>query len=207
MRPSSAIEITLSFHSATPRLLTPQQATSPAQARSTPGSNFHLIVALLAAGHVDRVDRAPTVGDVHHAVVDQGRGFEIALGVAAARLQSAEPDREGEPQLANGIGIDFLERGEAVALIVLVMQQPVLRLPSAFSARSNDMSAARATDTAAIAAKAIEDTETRSFFMQSSRVAQRGSPISVHCSPCAYRRPSLLPLQYRTSARPVGNRH
>jgi len=47
MRPSSAIEITLSFHSATPRLLTPQHATSPAQARSTAGSNFHLIAPFL----------------------------------------------------------------------------------------------------------------------------------------------------------------
>ena len=46
-RPSSEIEITLSFHSATPRLLTPQQATSPAQARSVPGSNFHLITPFL----------------------------------------------------------------------------------------------------------------------------------------------------------------
>src|SRR6266446_9351851 len=40
-RPSSEIEITLSFHSATPRLLTPQQATSPAQALLVSGSNFH----------------------------------------------------------------------------------------------------------------------------------------------------------------------
>ena len=47
-RPSSEIEMILSFHSATPRLLTPQQATSPAQARSVPGSNFHLIMRLLA---------------------------------------------------------------------------------------------------------------------------------------------------------------
>ena len=46
-RPSREIEITLSFHSATPRLLTPQQATSPAQARSVPGSNFHLMLAFL----------------------------------------------------------------------------------------------------------------------------------------------------------------
>jgi hypothetical protein len=38
MRPSRAIEITLSFHSATPRLLTPQQATSPAHARSAVGA-------------------------------------------------------------------------------------------------------------------------------------------------------------------------
>jgi hypothetical protein len=47
MRPSRAIEMTLSFHNATPRLLTPQHATSPAQARSTPGSNFHLISPFL----------------------------------------------------------------------------------------------------------------------------------------------------------------
>jgi hypothetical protein len=49
MRPSSAMEITLSFHSATPRLFTPQQATSPAQARSVPGSIFHLITPLRPA--------------------------------------------------------------------------------------------------------------------------------------------------------------
>jgi hypothetical protein len=36
MRPSRETEMTLSFHSATPRLLMPQQATSPAQARSMP---------------------------------------------------------------------------------------------------------------------------------------------------------------------------
>jgi hypothetical protein len=46
-RPSSEIEMILSFHNATPRLLTPQHATSPAQARSVAGSNFHLMVAFL----------------------------------------------------------------------------------------------------------------------------------------------------------------
>jgi hypothetical protein len=49
MRPSSAMEMTLSFHSATPRLLTPQHATSPAQARSVPGSIFHLMTAFFPA--------------------------------------------------------------------------------------------------------------------------------------------------------------
>jgi hypothetical protein len=39
-RPSSAADMILSFQSATPRLLTPQQATSPAQTRSTSGLNF-----------------------------------------------------------------------------------------------------------------------------------------------------------------------
>src|SRR6202035_2804018 len=45
-RPSSEIEMILSFHSATPRLSTPQQATSPAQALSVPGSNFQRKVPL-----------------------------------------------------------------------------------------------------------------------------------------------------------------
>src|SRR6266699_6504816 len=45
--PSSETEMTLSFHSATPRLLTPQQATSPAQALSVPGSNFQRNVPFL----------------------------------------------------------------------------------------------------------------------------------------------------------------
>src|SRR5438094_950049 len=46
-RPSSEIEITLSFHKATPRLLTPQQATSPAQDLSVCGSNFQRNVPFL----------------------------------------------------------------------------------------------------------------------------------------------------------------
>src|ERR1700741_2908654 len=46
-RPSSEIEMTLSFHSATPRLLTPQHATSPAQALAVPGSNFQRNVPFL----------------------------------------------------------------------------------------------------------------------------------------------------------------
>jgi hypothetical protein len=49
MRPSRAIEMTLSFHSATPRLSTPQHATSPAQARSVPRSIFHLMTPFLPA--------------------------------------------------------------------------------------------------------------------------------------------------------------
>src|ERR1700746_3984099 len=44
-RPSSETEITLSFHSAMPRLLTPQQATSEAQALLVSGSNFQRVFA------------------------------------------------------------------------------------------------------------------------------------------------------------------
>ena len=39
-RPSRVCETTLSFHSATPRLLTPQQDTAPDQSLSVPGSIF-----------------------------------------------------------------------------------------------------------------------------------------------------------------------
>src|SRR6202011_3137774 len=92
------------------------------------GVELPLDLALAAALDVDCVNRAPAVGDVHHAVIDQRRRFEVAVGVAAARLQSAEPDREGKPQPANRAGIDLLERGEPMTLIILVMQQPVLRL-------------------------------------------------------------------------------
>ena len=127
-RPSRVTEITLSFHSATPRLLTPQQATSPAQARSVPGSIFHLNDAAPAAAHVDRVDRAPAVGDVHHAVLDDRRALQIAELVAAAALEAAERDAERQLEVLDVVGVDVLERREAVAGEVAVMQQPVLRL-------------------------------------------------------------------------------
>src|SRR5262249_26276179 len=61
-------------------------------------------------------------------VIDEGRSFKIALGIAAARLQSAQTDREGKPQIADRVGVDLLERREPMALVVLVMQKPVLRL-------------------------------------------------------------------------------
>ena len=42
--------------------------------------------------------------------VDEGRRLEIALGVAAAGLQSAEPDREGKPQPGDSLGVDLPQR-------------------------------------------------------------------------------------------------
>ena len=127
MRPSSEIEMILSFHNATPRLLTPQQATSPAQARSVPGSNFHLISAFLAAGDVDGIDRAPAVGHVHHAVFDDRGGLQIAVLVAAAALKAAERHGECQPEVLDVLGVDLLELREPPAFVVAVMQQPVVR--------------------------------------------------------------------------------
>src|SRR5499427_6805137 len=93
-----------------------------------PGIEFPLDLALLPARYIDCVDGAPAVRDVHHAVIDKGRSFKIALGIAAAGLQSAEADREGKAQPADRAGVDLLERREPMALVILVMQQPVLRL-------------------------------------------------------------------------------
>src|SRR5262249_14705471 len=54
------------------------------------GVELPLDLALLAAGDVDGIDRAPAVGDVHHAVLDDRRALEVAKLVAAAALESAE---------------------------------------------------------------------------------------------------------------------
>src|SRR3977135_244327 len=111
-RPSSATEMILSFHSATPRLSTPQQATSPAQALSVPGSNFQRNGPLAAAGTVDRRDGAPTIGNIHDAVLDDRGRFEIAELVAgAAAFEAAERDRERDLQVLDRIGVDLLEGG------------------------------------------------------------------------------------------------
>src|SRR5262249_21377991 len=51
--------------------------------------------AFLAARHVDRIHRAPAVGNVHRAIVDQWCGFEIAVQMLYAGFEAAEPDGEG----------------------------------------------------------------------------------------------------------------
>ncbi len=85
--------------------------------------------ALLAARHVDRIDRAPAVRHVHDAVLDERGGFEIAELVAgAAALEAAQRDRERELQVLDGVGVDLLELREAMALVVAVVKHPVLRL-------------------------------------------------------------------------------
>ena len=75
-----------------------------------PGIELPFDVALFSARHVDCIDRAPAVGKIHHPIIDEGRCFEIALGVAPAGLQATETDGEGEAQIAYRAGVDFLER-------------------------------------------------------------------------------------------------
>ena len=55
--------------------------------------------------------------------------FEIAELVAGAgALEAAERDGERELQVLDVVGVDLLELREPVALVVAVMQEPVLRL-------------------------------------------------------------------------------
>src|SRR3984893_12576675 len=103
MRPSSAIEITLSFHSATPRLLTPQQATSPRPGAIYAGGHLPFDDALLSCGDIDRIDRVPAIGHVHDAVLDQRGRFQVAVGVAAAVMESTQRHREHRFEVLDGI--------------------------------------------------------------------------------------------------------
>ena len=50
---------------------------------------------------------------------------ELVAGAAA--LEAAERDREGKLQVLHVAGVDLLERREPVALVVAVVQKPVLR--------------------------------------------------------------------------------
>ena len=72
--------------------------------------------AALAAGDVDGVDRAPSVGHIHHAVFDDRRAFEIAELVPPAALKSAERDAEDHFQVLHGVGVDVFELREPMAL-------------------------------------------------------------------------------------------
>ncbi len=94
------------------------------------GAGVHLPLdrALLAGAEVDRIDRAPAIRHIHHAVLDDGRRFQIAECVTAAALEPAQRHRVGEPHVLDGIGVDFLQRREPVALVIAVMEDPVLRL-------------------------------------------------------------------------------
>src|SRR5215471_12122160 len=92
------------------------------------GIEFPLDHALLATGNVDRVHRAPAVRDKHHAVLDQRGRFEIAEFVTAAALVTAERDTEQRFEVLDGLGIDLFELRKAPALIVAVVDQPIVRL-------------------------------------------------------------------------------
>ncbi len=79
--------------------------------------------ALRARAHVDLVDHAPDIGDVHEAVVDQGRRLDVLVGGGAA-----ERDREGELEVLDVRFVDGVERRVALRAEVAMVHEPVLRL-------------------------------------------------------------------------------
>src|SRR6516162_8266336 len=81
------------------------------------GAGVHLPIddALPSGREIDRIDRTPAVRHIHHAVLDQRGGFQIAEGVAPAALEAAQGHREHGLQVLDRIGVDLFEEGEAVA--------------------------------------------------------------------------------------------
>src|SRR5262249_49774803 len=92
------------------------------------GVHLPLDGALLAGGEVDGIDRAPAVPHIHDAVCDEGGRFQVTRGIAPAALETAQRYRERRLEVLDGIGVDVLEEREAMALIVAMVQKPVLRL-------------------------------------------------------------------------------
>src|SRR5438093_11756731 len=78
---------------------------------------------LRGRAHVDLVDHAPDVGDVHEAVVDQWRRLDILVAGLAA-----ERDREGELEVLRVGLVDLIERRVALRGEVAMVHEPVLRL-------------------------------------------------------------------------------
>ena len=95
------------------------------------GAGIHLPLddALFPGGKVDRIDRAPAVRHVHDVVLDDRGRFQIAEGIAPTALETAQRHRVGEAHVLDACDVDLFEQREAVALVVTVMQDPVLRLP------------------------------------------------------------------------------
>ena len=69
---------------------------------------------------VDRIDHAPVAGGVDDAVFHQRRGFQPAGG--------AEFMAPGQPQLADGLLVDLVQRTEAMVVIGPPVHQPVARV-------------------------------------------------------------------------------
>ncbi len=82
----------------------------------------------LPAMRIQLVDRAPTVGDVHEAVLDDRRALEAAMRPDAAALEAAELHRPGDLHALDVARVDLIERRETLSVVIFVMGDPVLRL-------------------------------------------------------------------------------
>ena len=83
--------------------------------------------ALVRIARVDLVDRAPAVGRVHEAVVDQRIDF-VLRAVLADVLHAAQRHRPHDPQVFDVLPVDLGELRVARGAVVAVHHEPVLRL-------------------------------------------------------------------------------
>jgi hypothetical protein len=93
------------------------------------GARIHLPHQLARAlGQVELVHRAPAVGDVHGAVLDDRRALEAAMRPDAAALDAAQREGPGDLEILDVVLVDLVERRVAGRRIVAVMAEPVLGL-------------------------------------------------------------------------------
>src|SRR6185437_5382972 len=76
---------------------------------------------LLAASRIQRENLAPRRGDVHDTVNDDGRGLLRAMH----RIQVDVP---GELQLTYVVGVDLLQRAEALLVVRTAVREPIARI-------------------------------------------------------------------------------
>ena len=120
-RPSGRLAITRSSQSAMPRV----RGALPSC--FTPGSATQTNWPLFRIAGVDLVDRAPAVGGIHEAVVDERIDF-VLRAVLPDVLHAAERHRPDHPQVLDVVAVDLRELRIARRAVVAVHQQPVLRL-------------------------------------------------------------------------------
>src|SRR6185312_16818290 len=66
-----------------------------------------------AAVGVDLVDRAPSIGDIHHAVLDDRGTFETAMRPDPAAFDAAELHRPCDLEIFHIVFVDLIEGGKA----------------------------------------------------------------------------------------------
>jgi len=77
---------------------------------------------------VDLVDRAPSVGDVHHAVFDDRGAFETAMGPDAAALDAGKVHGPCDLEVLDVALVDVRKAGKAGGGKILVVVKPVAGL-------------------------------------------------------------------------------
>ena len=84
-------------------------------------------LAPVGIADVDLVDRAPAIGRVHEAVVDERIDFVLRT-VLPDVLHAAQRQRPHHPQVLDVVAVDLRQLGIPRRAVVAVHQQPVLRL-------------------------------------------------------------------------------